>query len=164
MGRSMRSIGYGLAALSIALATGAAAQTTRGGAGRAQDGQKQQGQGQAVPQKEEKKFPLGQSWIAVSLNGKSYAGTERPTFRLDEQFRVHGFGGCNTFSATAYPLREQGLAVGPIAMTKRSCDKGVMASEMQFLTALRTSAKWETVVGTLVVKTQNGELRFERSL
>jgi heat shock protein HslJ len=165
----MRSIGYGLVALSIVVASGAAAQGYSGpGWGKAGrrggEGQPQQGQGEKPPTKEEKKFPLGQAWIAVSLNGKVFGGNERPTFRLDDQFRVHGFGGCNTFSATAYPLREQGLAVGPIAMTKRSCDKGLMASEMQFLTALRTSAKWDTVIGTLVIKSQNGELRFERSL
>lgn len=115
-------------------------------------------------QKEEKKFPLGFSWIAVTLNGKPVQGTERPSFALDEQFRVRGFGGCNSFSATAFPLKEQGIAVGPLAMTKRSCDKGVMALEQSFLTALRTSAKWDTVIGSLVIKGPNGEIKFERSL
>ena len=100
----------------------------------------------------------------MSLNGKTIGGTERPAFALDEQFRVRGFGGCNSFSATAYPLKEQGIAVGPLAMTKRSCDKGVMASEQAFLGALRSSAKWDTVVGTLVIKGPSGELRFERSM
>jgi heat shock protein HslJ len=164
----MRSIGYGLVALGLLMATEAAAQGISGvgwGArGRGNEAQHQQGKGEKLPTKEEKKFPLGQAWIAVSLNGKTFGGTERPTFRLDDQFRVQGYGGCNTFSATAYPLREQGLAVGPIAMTKRNCDKGQMTSEMQFLTALRTSAKWDTQTGTLVIKSQNGELRFERSL
>ena len=49
-------------------------------------------------------------------------------------------------------------------MTRRSCDKGVMASEMAFFTALRTSAKWDTQVGSLVIRGPNGELKFERSL
>jgi heat shock protein HslJ len=127
--------------------------------------QDQQQSGTITPnQKEEKKFPLGQSWIAVSMNGKSFPGAERPSFTLDDQFRVRGFGGCNTFSTTAFPLREQGIAVGPLALTKRSCDGGVMASEKAFLTALRTSAKWETTVGTLIIRGPNGELKFERSL
>ncbi|MDB5557509.1 MAG: protein of unknown function Meta and HslJ [Enterovirga sp.] len=162
----MRSIGYGVAALCLVAAGEAAAQGGPAGmgwgAGRAN--QHKQDQTQLPPRKEEKRFPLGQAWIAVSINGKPYAGAERPTFRLDDQFRVHGFAGCNTFSATAYPLREQGLAVGPIAMTKRACDKGVSSAEMQYLTALRTSAKWDTVVGSLVIKGPNGELKFERSL
>lgn len=119
---------------------------------------------EAVRKKEEKKFPLGTSWIAVSINGKTVAGSERPTFSVDDQFRVRGFGGCNSFSATAFPLREQGIAVGPLALTKRSCEKGMMAAELSFLTALRTSAKWDTQIGSLVIRGPNGELKFERSL
>ena len=117
-----------------------------------------------IKKKDEKRFPLGAAWIAVSLDGKTLSGTERPGFRLDDQFRVHGFGGCNSFSATAFPLREQGIAVGPLALTRRSCDKAVMDLEMKFLTALRTSAKWDTQIGSLVIKGPNGELKFERSL
>ncbi len=120
-------------------------------------------QGEVPPPKQEKVFPVGSSWIAVSLNGKTFSG-ERPSFTLDQQFRAKGFGGCNTYSATAYPLRQQGLAVGPFAMTKRACEKAVMAIEQAFLVALRSSEKWETQGAYLVIHTQNGELRFERAL
>jgi heat shock protein HslJ len=119
-----------------------------------------------VPQsKQDKIFPVGASWIAVSLDGKPFSG-DRPSFTLDQQYRAKGFGGCNNYSATAYPLREQALAVGPFALTKKSCEKGLMSVEQSFLMALRTSAKWDLVNGgsTLVIKTQNGELRFERAL
>jgi heat shock protein HslJ len=111
----------------------------------------------------DKSFPLGSSWIAVSLNGKPFSG-ERPSFRLDGQLRASGFGGCNTYSATAYPLRDQGLAVGPFALTKNSCDKSTMAIEQAFLVALRSSAKWDIQGPTLIIQTENGELRFERAL
>ncbi|MBM6592738.1 META domain-containing protein [Microvirga pudoricolor] len=111
-----------------------------------------------------KVFPLNSSWLAVSLNGRAFGGSERPSFSLDGQLRARGFGGCNTFAATAYPLREQGLAVGPLALTKRSCDRNVMASEQAFFVALRTSAKWDIQGSTLIIKSQNGELRFERAL
>ena len=68
-----------------------------------------------VPQpRQEKIFPVGSSWTAVSLNGKPFSG-DRPSFTLDQQFRAKGFAGCNTYAATAYPLREQGLAVGGLA-------------------------------------------------
>jgi heat shock protein HslJ len=108
------------------------------------------------PGERDKVFPLGSSWVAVSLNG-------RP-FRLDDQLRASGSGGCNTYTATAYPLRQQGLAVGPFALTKRSCDKAAQAIEQAFLVALRTSAKWDMQGPTLIIRTQNGELRFERAL
>ncbi|MCB5175468.1 MULTISPECIES: META domain-containing protein [Microvirga] len=115
------------------------------------------------PLQGDKVFPLGSSWVAVSLNGKPFTG-DRPSFRLDDQLRASGFGGCNTYSATAYPLREQGLAVGPFALTKRSCDKSAMAIEQAFLVALRTSAKWDIQGRNLIIRTQNGELRFERAI
>ena len=118
---------------------------------------------QAPPAKQDKIFPTKVSWVAVSLNGRAFAG-ERPTFLLDEQFRMRGFGGCNTFSATAYPLREQKLAVGPFALTKKTCDKSLMEQERNFLIALRTSVQWDTVGGDLVIKSQNGELKFQRSI
>lgn len=117
-----------------------------------------------VPQPlNEKQFPLGAAWMAVSLNGKGFPG-ERPSFTLDKQFRARGFSGCNTFATTALPLRQQRFAVGPFALTKKACDKGLMESEKLFLTALRTSVQWDVVEGGLVIKTQNGELRFERTL
>ena len=140
------------------LGWGAGARRNKGNADQQSSGYEQ------IKKTEDKRFPLGMSWIAVSMNGKPISGTERPGFTLDEQFRVQGFGGCNSFQTTAFPLREQGIAVGPLALTKRACDKAVMAAEMSFLTALRTSAKWDTQIGTLVIKGPNGELKFERSL
>ena len=145
-----------LAALLLALAAvPAAAQTAPRSAAPTQNN---------VPQpRQEKIFPLGATWIAVSLNGKPFSG-DRPSFTLDQQFRAKGFSGCNTYAATAYPLREQGLAVGPFALTKKACDKALMATEQAFLVALRSAAKWDTQSSTLIIRSQNGELRFERAL
>lgn len=157
----MRSLGlFALSCGALGAVSDAQAQArqSRGNQDQQQSGFEQ------LKKKEEKRFPLGVAWIAVSMNGKPLGGTERPALQIDEQFRVRGFGGCNSFSTTAFPLREQGIAVGPLALTKRSCDKGVMASEMAFFTALRTSAKWDTQIGSLVIRGPNGELKFERSL
>jgi len=113
---------------------------------------------------QEKVFPLGSTWTAVSLNGKPFTGADRPSFNLDTQYRARGYGGCNTFAATAFPLREQHLAVGPLAITKKSCDKAVSALEQAFFVALRTSGVWDLDGSQLVIKSQNGELRFDRAL
>ena len=118
-----------------------------------------------VPQpRQEKVFPANVSWLAVTLNGRGFPG-ERPAMSLDANLRIRGFGGCNTFSATAFPLRNQGLAVGPLAITKKSCG-GLDAGERQFLVALRTAQKWDVLNNgsVLVIQGQNGEIRFERSL
>jgi heat shock protein HslJ len=108
-------------------------------------------------------FPLNSSWVAISLNGKPFGG-ERPSFKLDDQMRATGFTGCNNYSTTAYPLREQGLAVAPFALTKKTCDKAAMATEQAFLMALRTSGKWDIQGRNLIIKSQTGELLLERSL
>ncbi len=125
------------------------------------------GSGQQKPsvlQKREKLFPVPSSWIVTSLNGKPFNGRDRPTFSLDQQYRAKGFGGCNTYSATSYPLREQRIAVGPFALTKKQCDKAVMEAERAFLVALRTAMQWDLDGPNLVIKSQSGELRFERAI
>lgn len=120
------------------------------------------GEGKVAP-KQEKQFPLGQSWTAVTLNGKAFGGT-RPSFQIDENLRGTGFSGCNTFSATTYPLREQNFATGPIAITKRSCDAGASAIERGFLVALRGARTWDVAEGRLIIKGAGGELVFERGI
>ena len=154
----MRAFWIAVVIVAAAIATPAVAQRGSFGWGINKEEPKK-----APPPKQDKIFPTKVSWVATSLNGKPFAG-ERPTFIIDEQFRMQGFGSCNNFSATAYPLREQRLAVGPFALTKKSCDKGRMDQERNFLVALRTSVQWDTVAGELVIKSQNGELRFQRSL
>ena len=39
------------------------------------------------PGQQDKIFPLGSSWVAVSLNGKPFGG-DRPSFSLDDQLRA----------------------------------------------------------------------------
>lgn len=113
--------------------------------------------------KQPKQFPVGMQWTLVSLNGKAVSAN-RPTLMIDDALRARGFSGCNTFSATAYPLNQQRFAVGPIALTKRSCDKGVMDVERTFLVLFRTAAVWDVKDGQLVIQGNNGSLKFERAL
>lgn len=122
----------------------------------------QQGQA-APPPKQEKNFPIDAAWTAIQFNGKPI-NDRRITLKVDSNLRGTGFSGCNTFSATAYPLRQQGFAVGPVAVTKRACDKGVMDFERSFLLALRSVRQWDLVEGRLVLKTGNGEIRFDRGI
>jgi len=111
----------------------------------------------------EKTFPLGASWTAVRLNKKIYTG-EQPTMILDRQYRVQGFAGCNTYSATSYPLRMQRIAVGPIAFTKKKCSAQVMAAEKAFLITLRGVYQWDLSGPQLILKSSDGEIAFERTL
>ncbi|MBN9223142.1 MAG: META domain-containing protein [Mesorhizobium sp.] len=121
-------------------------------------------QGQpAPPPKQQKNFPLDASWTAVQFNGKPL-NDRRITLKVDANLRGTGFSGCNTYSASAYPLRQQGFAVGPVAVTKRACDKAVMDFERSFPLALRGARQWDLVEGRLVLKTASGEIRFDRGI
>ena len=163
---SGRDLGYGLLACAAALAISASSVLAQqgGSSGNRQQARPAAPADEVVPQpRQEKQYPLGAAWTAVSQNGKSFPG-ERPTLTIDDTLRAKGFAGCNTFSATAYPLREQGLAVGPVAVTRRSCEAGLNASERSFLVALRGARKWDLVQGQLVLSGAAGELRFERAL
>jgi heat shock protein HslJ len=166
MNRKLTAALAGVVAVAALAAGPTLAQGTNNITGFGQGGRNQEKKPQYVPgaKAQEKMFPLGATWTAVSLNGKPFNGNDRPTFIIDSQYRARGYGGCNTFTATAFPLREQHLAVGPLAITKKSCDKGLAATEQAFLIALRTSGAWDLVGSQLVIRTQNGELRFDRTL
>ncbi|GAB6841649.1 heat shock protein HslJ [Methylorubrum rhodinum] len=166
MNRKLTAALAGVVAVAALAAGPTLAQGTNQITGFGQGGRTQEKKPQYVPgaKAQEKMFPLGATWTAVSLNGKPFNGNDRPTFIIDSQYRARGYGGCNTFTATAFPLREQHLAVGPLAITKKSCDKGLAATEQAFLIALRTSGAWDLVGSQLVIRTQNGELRFDRTL
>ena len=152
------------AALLTALAVAGSAHAQTGRRSRTIEQQQQGAGGTDLPQKQqEKNFPFDTSFAVVSLNGKTFRG-ERPTFTLDKSLRMRGYGGCNTFATTAFPMRQQWFAVGAFALTKRACDAGLLALEKQFLVALRTAAQWDRVGSTLVIKGQNGELRFEPAI
>ncbi len=108
-------------------------------------------------------FPFGAQWLAVSLNDQRFDGPDRPALNIDSQMRARGFGGCNTFSATSYPLNQQRFAVGPVALTKKACAPQIMQREQAFLVALRTSSEWDVKDGALILTGPSGKLRFERT-
>lgn len=117
-----------------------------------------------VPQPlREEQFPLGVAYVAVALNGREFQG-ERPAIILDTNFSLRGFAGCNNYSAIAYPQPEQGIAVGPFALTNRECDRTTMAAERSFLTALRAAQRWRIEGNVMTISGPGGELRLERSL
>lgn len=117
-----------------------------------------------VPQPmREKQFPVGVSFTVLSINGRAFPG-ENPAMTLDTTFRLRGFGGCNNYSAIAYPQPEQGIAVGPFALTNRECERQVMQSERAFLEALRAAQKWDTQGNRLTLEGPRGSLELERAM
>jgi heat shock protein HslJ len=111
-----------------------------------------------------KNFPLDQTWSLRSITEKPVPAGLDVSLQIDGNLRGSGYTGCNAWSATLYPVKEQHLLMGPVALTKKQCAKDVMAIEMGFLSALLGSPTWDLVNGELVVKGPRGTLHFDRSL
>ena len=112
----------------------------------------------------QKNFPLDQTWSLRELNGKPVPSGLDASLKIDGNLRGSGFTGCNSWSATLYPVKDQHLMVGPFALTKKQCPKDVMAIEFGFLTGLLGEPSWDLVNGDLVIKGPRGTMRLERSL
>jgi len=116
----------------------------------------------AQPPKEEKNFPKDSNWTLRTMNGKPLPQGVEATLRIDGQFRGSGFSGCNTWSATMWPVRQQRFAVGPVALTKKQCDAQKLAFERTYLSILHNGSSWDLVGGLLEVKSGSGTLAFAR--
>ena len=110
----------------------------------------------------EKPFPIDVNWQLIELNGKGVS--DGLSIRVDDTSHSSGFGGCNNFSAVLYQIRGQRLAMGPIALTKKSCDPAHAALERTFLGTLHSGPTWDVVAGDLVVKLGPNTLRFRRGI
>jgi heat shock protein HslJ len=146
----------GLAAL-IALPASA-----QGRKPKAAPAEKQEQPGAADDKKIDKEFPTKATWNLKEINGKPPAGEASLT--IDGALRGTGVSGCNTWSATIYPVRGQKLAMGPVIMTKKTCDAPMMTFEKEYLTILHSSPTWDQNGDTLTVKGATGSLVFARSL
>ena len=113
---------------------------------------------------QQKNFPLDQTWSLRELNGKPVPAGLDVSLKIDGALHGSGFAGCNSWSAVMYPIKDQHLAVGQYALTKKQCDKPTMAIELGFLSALLASPAWDLVNGDLVIKGPRGALRLARSL
>ena len=112
----------------------------------------------------QKNFPLDQTWSLRELNGKPVPPGLDISLKIDGTLRGSGFTGCNSWSATMYPVKDQHLAVGPYALTKKDCPKDLKALETGFLSGLLGSPEWDLVNGDLVIKGPRGTMRLARSL
>jgi heat shock protein HslJ len=113
---------------------------------------------------QQKNFPLDQTWSLRDINNKPIPSGLDASLKIDGNLRGSGYTGCNSWSATLYPVKDQHLLLGPYALTKNQCAKDVMAVEFGFLSALTGNPTWDLVNGDLVIKGPKGTLRLARSL
>lgn len=112
----------------------------------------------------EKQFNIGAIWQLREINGKPLPAGAEATLTIDTAQRGSGFAGCNTFSATMWPVRGQKIALGPPALTRKACPAPLMAFERAYLAALFNQPAWDIVQGYLVIKSRGGTLKYSRSL
>jgi heat shock protein HslJ len=113
---------------------------------------------------QQKNFPLDQTWSLREINGKPVPAGLDATLKIDGNLRATGYTGCNSWSATVYPVKDQHLAAGGFALTKKQCPKDVMAVEVGFLSSLVGNPTWDLVNDDLVIKGPRGSIRLARSL
>ena len=113
---------------------------------------------------QQKTFPLDQTWALREINNKPIPAGVDVSLKIDGSLRGSGYTGCNSWSATLYPVKDQHLLVGPYALTKKQCAKDIQAVEFGFLSALTGSPTWDLVNGDLIIKGPKGALRLARSL
>ncbi|MDE2578170.1 MAG: META domain-containing protein [Hyphomicrobiales bacterium] len=107
-------------------------------------------------------FPTKMNWTLSTINGKR--APAEATLNIDENLRGTGVSGCNSWSAALYPIRGHRLAMGPVAITKKTCGKEIDGFERQYLTILHSGPHWDLQGSTLTVKVQNQTLVFNRGL
>ena len=112
----------------------------------------------------QKQFPLDQTWSLKDINDKPIPAGLDASLKIDGNLRGSGYTGCNSWSATLYPVKDQHLLIGPPVLTKKQCAKDIMAIEFSFLSALTGNPTWDLVNGDLVIKGPKGSLRLARSL
>lgn len=86
-------------------------------------------------------FPFNESMRVTKLGRRVL---ERPiTFIITDNLRIEGHGGCNGFSATAYPLVDGRLVIGPIAATRKACGGRTLEEETFFFRVVRSMRTWK---------------------
>ena len=148
----------------LTLAACVAATTAEAQQPRKPRGQQPQQEQPKGPPQPEKQFPNGVQWALEEINGKPPPAAADATLKIDNNNRGTGGAGCNSWSSPMVAIPGQRLAMGAIALTKRTCPAEIMAFERTYLTILHSGPTWDLVVTDLVVKAGNFTLKFRRGL
>lgn len=156
-----------LAALAVAMMAGNGAQAQEPAEKKAKAEKKQPADPKKAAEeryKQEQTYPTRTTWALRSINGKAVPSDYDVTFKIDDNYRGSGFGGCNFWSATVYPQRSQRLAAGPVAVTKKMCDAARMQTERTFLNGIASGPEWSIDGSQLILKNGSLNMVLERAL
>jgi heat shock protein HslJ len=108
-------------------------------------------------------FPFDRTMVAVAYKDQQFRD-DRPTILVSQNYRGTGFSACNNWSATVLPKNDQNLAIGPVAISKRQCDKRLMHNEQVFLFVMANSRSWSFDGRTLTFTGPFGTMTFQPAI
>jgi len=100
-------------------------------------------------------------WTVTLVNNGNGAVSSVPTgvgaaISFMPDGTVQGFGGCNNFSGGYSTGANNKIAIGPLMAQMKACGDPADTFELQFLTALQSSTKWDVTAGTLDLRDDSG--------
>lgn len=103
--------------------------------------------------------PTETKWIAEDIDGKPVQGFAHIWMRLDSNGKIYGSGGCNSFRGD-YSYSNGVFRTGPLAMTRKSCSRGMSLQESKFMQALDRVDSMQKRDGMLYMEGQGNSLLF----
>ncbi len=98
-------------------------------------------------------------WMLIYMDGTPPAKEARAGMMIEEDGRLNGTGGCNTFVGVAkISLMHKTIFIGQLTSTMKGCADDVMAQEIGFTTALEKANLWEVEENKLHLKDEAGAL------
>ncbi len=91
-------------------------------------------------------------WVMTDIGGEGVPASVSSRLKFDEDGKVSGHGGCNTFFGSV-SYGEETLKFGPIGGTRMACGETVDGQELRFKGALLMTRRWSfDIDGELVLK------------
>jgi heat shock protein HslJ len=98
----------------------------------------------------------GEEWVVEDIERKGIIDRSRVTVRFDDEGRVTGRAGCNTYTG-GYTLTGESLTIARTATTLMACAPSLMEQETRFLSILQATQRFEiTADGALVLHADDG--------
>ncbi|MEO6395576.1 MAG: META domain-containing protein [Devosia sp.] len=90
---------------------------------------------------------IGSTWTAIEINGEP-TPTRLSTFKITEEMKAIGIGGCNNWSA---PILLEGseIRIGSIRSTNKACLGPGMQQEVDYFAALAATKSFAAAEGEL---------------
>lgn len=80
----------------------------------------------------------GSEWEPVALNGEAFEPQSEIFIRFEQDNKVFGNGGCNTFRGQ-FLTNGDAILFGPAATTMMACEEEISTQEFAFLSSLESA-------------------------